>query len=189
MRNPELVLQQPFFTPYTAGVANQRFITANNAVAGYNYGNIILAVGSSYGPYGFGIAHPFRLFKIADGFTKRYVYQFVPHLLLKLGAVLVYGNIKNFALAVKKFNQLFRTLVHNLANTRLAMRNLLRFINVGKLTYVGVGTTYLQHPQRALVICVVEGGHFFWFIVHGSSFMVNSHGGLNKQPAINIAYL
>jgi len=168
MGNPEFVLQQPFFAPQAAGIAYQGFIAANNAVAGYYYRNIVLAVGGGYGAYGFGIAHPFRLFKIADGSAKRYVYKLVPYPLLKVGTLLVYWYIKGFALTVKKLNQLFRTLVHHFTNARLTMRNLVGFIYKGQLTNIGVRAANLQHPQRALVICVIQGSHGCWFIVHGS---------------------
>src|SRR6478672_8819669 len=67
--------------------------------------------------------------KITDGFTKRNIYQLIPHFLLKRGAFLVHRNIKRFTFAVEKFYQLFRALMHYFADARFAMRYLFFVVN------------------------------------------------------------
>ena len=53
MRNLKLMLQQPFFSPHTAGIANQAFIAANYTVAGNDDANLVFAIGCCHSAYGF----------------------------------------------------------------------------------------------------------------------------------------
>src|SRR6266540_1709460 len=128
MCNPEFMLQQPFFSPQTSGISNQTFIAANNTMTWNDDSNFIFSTGGSGSTYHFYITKLFRQFEITNGFAKRNVEQFAPHSLLKRSAFLVYRYIKTSAFAIKKFNQLFRTLMHYFAYAGLTMRYLVLIV-------------------------------------------------------------
>ena len=121
---PELVLQQPFFTPQAAGVTGEAFVCTNNAVAGHDDGYFVAAIGVGGGTYYFGVAHALCQVSVADGFAVRYFQQLVPYGLLKSGAVLVNGDVEIFAAACKKLNQLFGAMVYDVANAGFAVLQL-----------------------------------------------------------------
>lgn len=90
MRNFKFVLEQPFLTPHSTSITYQRPVTADDAVAGYNDGDMIFTVGTGGGADDFGVAKPLGKVHIADGFAIRDFQQFTPDPFLKIGAFLVY---------------------------------------------------------------------------------------------------
>lgn len=152
----ELMLEQPFFTPHPAAITNQRLIASYYAVTGHDDGDVISSVRARRSPDHFGVAQAFGKVHVTDGAPVGDLEQLAPYARLKFCTLLVNGKIEFAAGAMKIFDQLFGTLVHNLGNARLAVCKLVGVVYKTQLPDIAVCTPDLQHADRALVIRIVQ---------------------------------
>ena len=155
MCHPEFVLQQPFLALHAARVAHQTLICAYHPMTGNDDGYLVLSICAGRRPYHLGVTQPLCQVHIADCLAKRHLQQFIPHILLKLGAFLMDGDIEGLPSPLKKLYQLLGTLMKHLAHPRYPMCQLLLAVHKTKLGDIAFRTSNLHKPHGALVICIV----------------------------------
>jgi hypothetical protein len=104
------MIEQPFFAPQAAAVADEVAFGTDDAMAGDDDHDIVLSVGGSRGADGLGIAEAAGELEIAEGLSKGDGSKFSPDALLEGGTFLADRKIKDAALALKILDQLFDAL-------------------------------------------------------------------------------
>ena len=81
-----LMVEQPLLAPEAAGIAGERAVRADHAMAGQDDGAAVEPVGVGDGAHGGGTADALRHFLVGARFAGRNAAQLVPDRLLELGA-------------------------------------------------------------------------------------------------------
>jgi len=146
-----LVIEEPFFTPETAGVADEIAFGADDAVAGDDDSDIVLAIGGGGGADRLGIAETAGHLEIADGLTKGDGGELVPDALLEGGAVLGNGKFKNTALTLEILDQLFDALDdhggHGALEAGMAGFRIIEVVDKADLIDIGVRAADAEQAQ------------------------------------------
>lgn len=106
------VLEQPFLAPQTATITDQLAVFADDAMAGYDDGDRVAAVGGSHGPYGCRSTDTPCNILIGCRAAIRNRLQALPDLLLEFGSAQGQADIEFVALSLEIFGHLLLDLTN-----------------------------------------------------------------------------
>jgi hypothetical protein len=151
-----LVIEQPLFTPEAAAVADEVAFGADDAVAGNDDDDIVLAVRGGRGADGLGIAEAAGEFEIAERFPEGDGGEFGPNALLEGGTFLADGEVEDAALSLEILDQLFDALDDEGRDGALEAGvfcfGCIEVVDEADLVDVGRSASHAEQSQGGLVV-------------------------------------